>query len=90
MYILRLRSGALYPGVTKCLSSRLEAHFQGRGCRTTNLDPPVKLVHTEEFATLGEARKRENQIKRWSRAKKEALISGNLARLHELAIRRKY
>jgi predicted GIY-YIG superfamily endonuclease len=39
---------------------------------------------------LGAARKRENQIKRWSRAKKEALISGNLARLHSLAIRRKY
>jgi putative endonuclease len=53
------------------------------------LDPPVKLVHTEKFASLGEARKRENQIKRWSRAKKEALISGDLARLHALAGRRK-
>jgi len=79
----------MYTGVTRYLPSRLEAHFQGRGCRTTNLDPPVKLVHSEEFATLGEARKRENQIKRWSRAKKEALISGDLALLHALAIRRK-
>jgi putative endonuclease len=47
-------------------------------------------VHSEEFATLSEARKRENQIKRWSRAKKEALILGDLAQLHALAIRRKY
>ena len=90
MYILSLRSGALYAGVTRDLPTRLDNHLHGRGCRTTKLDLPVKLVYTEEFATLGEAGKRENQIKRWSRAKKEALISGNLARLHALANRRKY
>jgi predicted GIY-YIG superfamily endonuclease len=28
--------------------------------------------------TLGSARKREIQLKKWSRAKKEALIAGNL------------
>jgi predicted GIY-YIG superfamily endonuclease len=50
----------------------------------------VKIEYTEEFATLGDARKRENQIKRWSRAKKGALIAGNCAKLHALAVRRKY
>ncbi len=89
MYILRLESGALYPGATRSLSSRIKSHFDGRGCRTTRLDPPIELSHVEEFATLGEARKRENQLKRWSRAKKEALIAGDLANLRALARRRK-
>ena len=87
MYILRLRSGALYPGATRLLSSRIKAHFDGRGCRTTKRDPPIELIHVEGFTALGEARKRENQIKRWSRAKKEALIQGDLTSLKILSKR---
>jgi putative endonuclease len=45
-------------------------------------------VYSEEFDTLGKARRRENQIKRWSRAKKEALIRGDLQSLKALAKRR--
>ena len=84
-YILRLRSGTLYPGATKNLEERYKAHLAGRACRTTRLDPPVALVHTEEFKTFSEARKREAQIKRWTRAKKEALVAGDAAKLKELA-----
>ncbi len=66
----------------------MEAHFSGTACQTSTRDPAVGLVYSEQFATLGEARKRENQIKRWSRAKKEALIRGDMVGLKALAKRR--
>jgi predicted GIY-YIG superfamily endonuclease len=88
-YILRLRSGALYPGTTKNLEERYKAHITGKACRITKLDPPVGLVYIEEFQTFSEARRREAQIKRWSISKKEALVSGDLAKLKELAKSRK-
>jgi len=84
-YILRLRSGALYPGATKNLEERYKAHTAGQGGRTTKLDPPLKLVYSESFPTFSEARKREAQIKRWTRAKKEALVAGNMSELPNLS-----
>lgn len=84
-YILRLRSGTLYIGATTDLDQRYRDHCSGKACRTTKFDPPIDLVYTETFESLSGARKRESQVKRWSRAKKEALISGDIAKLKELA-----
>jgi predicted GIY-YIG superfamily endonuclease len=84
-YILRLRSDTLYPGATENLEERYKAHLNGKACRTTQIDPPVALVYSEDYPTFSEARKREAQIKRWSRAKKEALVSGDLNRLRRLS-----
>ena len=84
-YILRLRSGTLYPGTTKNLEERYKAHVAGKACRTTKLDPPVGLVYSECFPTFSEARRREAQVKRWSRPKKEALVLGDMAKLRELS-----
>jgi len=88
-YILRLRSGTLYPGATKNLQERLKAHKSGKACRTTKLDPPVELVYSEKYDTFAEARCRETQIKRWSRAKKETLVSEDLSKLKGLSKSRK-
>jgi putative endonuclease len=85
LYILRLKSGSLYVGATTNLTKRYEDHCAGKACRTTKLDPPVDLVYSESFESLSGARNRELQVKRWSRAKKEALISGDIAKLKELA-----
>ena len=87
-YLLRLKSGALYPGATADLPKRYQEHLKGRACRTTRLDPPVGLVYSETFSTFANARQRESQVKRWSRAKKEALAAGNLAKLKQLAKRK--
>jgi putative endonuclease len=84
-YILRLRSGTLYIGSTADLDKRYRDHCSGKACRTTKFDLPVELVYTEEFDTFSEARKRESQIKHWSRAKKEALIVGNIEKLKNLS-----
>ncbi|MEW6264454.1 MAG: GIY-YIG nuclease family protein [Thermodesulfobacteriota bacterium] len=88
-YILRLKSGALYVGATTDLDQRYKDHCSGKGGRTTSLDPPVAPLYYEEFETFSEARQREEQVKRWSRAKREALASGDLATLHQLAKRRR-
>ena len=85
-YILRLKSGVLYPGATTNLQNRWRDHKAGRACRTTNLDPPVALVYHEEFKIFSEARRRESQIKRWSANKKEALISGHHILLRKLSV----
>jgi len=89
LYILRLKSGALYIGATTDLDQRYKDHRSGKGSRTTQLDPSVDLLYSEEFETFVEARRREAQIKRWSRSKKEALVSSDLAKLKELAKSRK-
>jgi len=86
-YILRLRSGRFYVGSTRDLNSRRLFHARGKASQTTKADPPVALAWSEEHATFAEAHARERQVKRWTRAKKEALIRGDMGRLHELAKR---
>lgn len=87
-YILRLTSTGLYCGSTRNREQRYKDHFAGRGCRTTHLDLPTKIEYEEEYHTYKEAFKREQQIKRWSRAKKEALINNDFNTLKNLARRR--
>ena len=84
-YILRLQSGQLYIGSITNLDHRFAEHAAGRACRTTKLDPPLKLVYSESLPTFSDARKREAQIKRWSHAKKEALVVGDMDKLRELS-----
>ncbi|MBI2191970.1 MAG: hypothetical protein HYU36_08300 [Planctomycetes bacterium] len=43
-YVLRLKSGALYPDATADLKKRIQDHISGRACRTTALDPPIEVV----------------------------------------------
>ena len=45
---------------------------------------PIELVWHQRFSTEHEAFVCERQIKGWSRAKKEALIRGDFAALHEI------
>jgi putative endonuclease len=81
LYILRLKSGNLYIGATTDLNQRYQDHQNGKACRTTKLDPPLKLVYSESFPTFSDARNREAQIKHWTRAKKEALVTGDMVKL---------
>ena len=88
-YMLRLQSGALYIGAIKNLERRYAEHFDGSAGRTTFLDPPVSLVYSEKHESFSDARKREAQVKRWSRAKKEALVAGDIDKLRALSKSRK-
>ena len=82
---MRLKSGALYIGATKNLENRYQKHCEGLAGRTTYLDPPVSLIYSEKHELFSDARKREAQIKRWTRAKKEALVAEDIDKLRELS-----
>jgi len=84
-YILRLQSGSLYIGATKNLGKRYTEHRASSAGRTTSLDAPVSLVYSEEHESFSKARQREAQVKRWSRAKKEALVAGDKDKLRALS-----
>jgi putative endonuclease len=85
VYILRCRDESLYTGVTNDLDSRVAAHQAGRGARYTASRGPVTMVYSEPAESKSAALKRELQIKRWSKAKKEALIKGDDHRLSKLS-----
>ncbi|MDO6412890.1 GIY-YIG nuclease family protein [Sphingomonas sp. BIUV-7] len=85
-YMLRCADGRYYVGHTDALDRRIAQHHHGKGCDFTARRQPVALVWSEGFVTRLEALEAEQRLKGWSRAKKEALIAGNWARLHELAV----
>ncbi len=66
-YILQSeRDKSYYYGSTNNLERRLGEHNIGKSDYTRN-GIPWKLVYHEVFSTLGEARKREYQVKRKKR-----------------------
>lgn len=81
VYILLCADGSYYVGKTVNLLARLTEHQAGVGGAYTSRRRPVAMVYAEEHATHRGALDREKQLKRWSRAKKEALIAQDLARL---------
>jgi len=85
VYILRCADGSYYTGCTTNIEKRLSEHQQGLIEGYTSKRLPVELVYSEEFSEIRYAISAERQIKRWSRAKKEALIRGDSKALHELA-----
>ena len=85
VYILRTSDNRLYIGISQDLGQRLKAHNQGRGSLFTRVHSQVQMVYSESHSTLAAARKREIQLKKWSRAKKETLIAGEFNELRNLS-----
>jgi len=81
VYILRCADASLYIGETDDVESRVGRHREGRACACTASRRPVELVYLEAHSTHLEARRRERQLKGWTRRKKEALVAGDLAQL---------
>jgi len=73
VYMIKNNKGRLYVGVTKELSQRIVYHNNKRGADFTK-SGGYESVFIEEYQTLSETRKREIQIKKWRREKKEKLI----------------
>jgi putative endonuclease len=85
MYILKCSDGSYYVGSTKNLNLRIIQHQSGKGSRYTSGRLPVELVYGEEYDGVSDAYYREKQVQNWGRAKREALINGNLEALPPLA-----
>jgi putative endonuclease len=84
VYILRCSDGSLYIGHTADPVGREKIHNEGRGGLYTARRRPVRLVYSEPHDLLSAAIARERQLKGWTRAKKEALIAGDLRALKHL------
>ena len=84
-YILQCANGKYYVGSTTDIEKRLQEHQAGLGGKFTSTHLPVKLVYVEDFASIELAFARERQLHGWSRAKKEALINGDLSSLPALS-----
>jgi len=78
VYIVRCADGSLYTGLARHPEERVAVHNAGRGAKYTFASRPVALVYQEAVDSLSDALKRESQIKNLSRAKKDALIAGDL------------
>lgn len=86
VYILKTSSNTFYIGQTNNLGERLRQHRTktSKSAKYLKYFPSFFLVYQEKFSTRKEAMRREWQLKQWSRAKKEALITGNLTLLKKL------
>ena len=80
-YILRCADNSYYVGHTNALAARLTQHNSRRASRWTATRLPIELVYKEAHRTERQAIKREKQIKKWSRKKKQSLINGDLTLL---------
>ncbi len=85
VYILRCADGSYYVGHTDDLELRLAQHQDGSLGGHTARRRPVTLVWSAELPDRVDALERELQLKRWNRAKKEALINGDWSLLRKLA-----
>ena len=83
VYILECADQSLYTGTTTDLKRRFKEHH-AHTTHYTSYNPPHQVVYTESFSAKSAALKREAQIKGWTRKKKLALISGDLASLKRL------
>ncbi|OGM93249.1 hypothetical protein A2333_01345 [Candidatus Wolfebacteria bacterium RIFOXYB2_FULL_49_7] len=86
VYILRFSNNNLYIGQTNNLDFRIGQHLAGssKSAKFAKDHGSFVLAYTEHFDSRVEAMQREKQLKKWTRAKKEALIAGDLKLLKEL------
>ena len=85
VYILQSADASLYIGQTRDVGERLRKHHYGLGSKFTRDHTAPRLVFCEGPMSLEAAVLREAQLKRWSRAKKEALVAGDLRTLSDLS-----
>lgn len=78
VYLLRCNDGTLYTGYTTDLDARIRVHNgEGKGgAKYTRSRRPVTLAYFEEYEDKSTALRRECEIKKLSKAEKEALIGG--------------
>lgn len=77
VYVLQCNDGTYYIGSTSDLKKRIEAHNGNKagGAKYTRSRRPVKLVYSQEVASLSQALKMENKLKLMSRKEKIQLVN---------------
>lgn len=88
VYLLRCSDRTYYTGLTKDLEGRVREHESGAHPESYTFGRrPVKLMWSIVTESYQEAFQWKHPIKGWSRAKKEALIRGDIEGIHEIVKR---
>lgn len=74
LYIIECKTGEFYTGIAQDVVERVAEHNKGSACRYTKFRGPVRLVYSEVCVDYSAARKREKQVKDFSRSKKLSLM----------------
>jgi putative endonuclease len=77
VYIIKCLDGSYYTGMTWNPADRNYQHESGLGSKYTTKHGFGRMVYIEEHSDIEITRKREIQIKSWSRKKKQKLINGS-------------
>lgn len=85
VYILFCSNSSFYVGHSNNVLQRTDLHAKGQGARHTKQLKEFELVYTEGPMEFDLAVKRERQLKKWSRAKKLALINNDKDELKRLS-----
>ncbi len=86
VYILLCSDNSYYTGVTNDIFKRFEEHQKGYDSKSYTFNRrPIQLVFYTSFNSIEIAIEKEKQIKKWSKAKKVALINGNFEDLPNLS-----
>jgi putative endonuclease len=85
VYILACSDDALYVGSAGDVAKRLTEHGGPKGAKFTRDHPGARLIYVEGPLSIALALQRERQLKRWSRAKKLALIQNQTNLLKTLS-----
>ena len=77
VYICESQAKHYYVGMSTDPRKRLNNHNEGRGAKMADDQGKFKIVYiSPAFSSKSSARKREIQIKKWRRSKKEKLLTG--------------
>lgn len=77
VYIAEAKTKRYYTGITTNPERRIIVHNLGKGSQFAKEQGPLTMAYVSiPFLNKSMARKREVQIKKWSREKKEKLING--------------
>lgn len=77
IYLLLCDQKTFYVGITDNVEERILEHRNKESFFTKKFSD-IRFVYCERYSSKAEVAKREQQIKGWSRAKKQMLIDGKL------------
>lgn len=75
LYMLRCADDTIYTGISIDVQARIDKHNSGRGAKYTSTRLPVRLIYYESQPDQSSAMKREVEVKKWGRKRKENLAS---------------
>lgn len=86
VYILKCSDGTFYTGVTNNVERRFAEHVDNENPKSYTFSrKPLELVFSTEFLNIEDAIAFEKRLKKWSQAKKIALIENRYDDLPNLS-----